>query len=405
VSERARKTGKLLDERDEYERLEAKRLRREEMKREQGKGRYVERTGDDSDGSEEDEDGEDGVGVGAGGKRKRNKHKETADCWYINPRYFVDVVKYRIYLIKTHLQRLEKVGASYKCPKCPFEATLLEAINSCVQKKGESGLEFMCKWCDCRLVPRHSESLSMGSKELSIKFEAQMRDLGIYSRLQALEQVPLGANSPRKLIRDGVLSLISHDRHQETSEKSGHASSQGTSNPQSSSSAVGGAVTGGHKPTAGSGGGSSSLGGAWGMARVFVPVKDDLLVATTEESKDGASKPTASTVVIPAPERMAVDDVPEHLRMSNLTGSTKTFGFVNVSFQNASAPPSLAVAVSDAKAEPQLDDSATAELFALLFAGQGGEGASMSAPMGEVESEKMTVKALDLEGGEEWENF
>jgi transcription initiation factor IIE alpha subunit len=197
VSERARKTGKLVNTKDEYERLEAKRRKREELHRgEEGKagggGRRADKEPHDSDGSDgsEGSDGEGEEGGELAGKRKRQRHKQTADCWYINPRYFVDVVKYRLFLIKRHLQRLENVGASYKCPQCPFEATLVEAINTCKQKGGFSSssfsasssassssasssapsapppLEFLCKWCDTKLVTRRTENVAVGAKEL-----------------------------------------------------------------------------------------------------------------------------------------------------------------------------------------------------------------------------------------------
>jgi hypothetical protein len=99
--------------------------------------------GKDSD-SEEEEDDDDGEGSGDGdagaggagapGKRTvREKRKISTRLWYLNPRYFVDVVRYRLYLLKRTLERLEGyAGGSehmFNCSNryCTYECTLLEA--------------------------------------------------------------------------------------------------------------------------------------------------------------------------------------------------------------------------------------------------------------------------------------
>lgn len=51
--------------------------------------------------------GRGGFGRGAPGKKRRSKVKTT--CYYINPRYFTDVVKYRLHLMRKHLEGLQRM--------------------------------------------------------------------------------------------------------------------------------------------------------------------------------------------------------------------------------------------------------------------------------------------------------
>ena len=98
----------------------------------------------DSDSEEEEEEeggdggeaGAGGAGAGAGAASKRGvreKRKISTRLWYLNPRYFVDVVRYRLYLLRRTLERLEGyAGGSehmFNCSNrfCTYECTLLEA--------------------------------------------------------------------------------------------------------------------------------------------------------------------------------------------------------------------------------------------------------------------------------------
>ena len=139
------------------------------------------------------------------------------------------------------------------------------------------------------------------------------------------------------------------------------------------------------------------------MARVFVPNKDDLIVAV-EDAKDGAPKLShgpVSSLVVPAPKKMAVNDVPEHLRVSHLTGATRTFGFVNVASEATSTADPTRPKAPAVESEPLQDDAAAAELFAFLLEEQQQEGAP--GPVGEGREGAEGKKASEEE--EDWESF
>ena len=88
---------------------------------------------DDDDEEEDEEGGSAGAGAGGRVKRRREKRKISTTLWYINPRYFTDVIRYRLHLMKRMLERLEGyAGGSehmFRCGNryCSFECTLLEA--------------------------------------------------------------------------------------------------------------------------------------------------------------------------------------------------------------------------------------------------------------------------------------
>ena len=88
---------------------------------------------DDSDNDDEEEEDNDGES-GEKQRRPRERRKIKTKCWYINPRYFVDVVRFRLHMMRRHLERLESFQggeAMFRCSSgsrsCSFECTLLEA--------------------------------------------------------------------------------------------------------------------------------------------------------------------------------------------------------------------------------------------------------------------------------------
>jgi transcription initiation factor IIE alpha subunit len=72
-------------------------------------------------------------GGGRGGQAKKRKRKVKTSCYFLNPRYFADAVKYRLHLMRKHLETLQRVREGsenvYRCgnARCVFECTLLEA--------------------------------------------------------------------------------------------------------------------------------------------------------------------------------------------------------------------------------------------------------------------------------------
>ena len=92
--------------------------------------------GGESDSSDSDSDNDAAAtGSGAAGsaaRGEREKRKITTKCWFINPRYFVDVVRYRLYLMRLHLERLSTYQggeAMFRCsnPLCTYQCSVLEA--------------------------------------------------------------------------------------------------------------------------------------------------------------------------------------------------------------------------------------------------------------------------------------
>jgi hypothetical protein len=90
----------------------------------------------DDDSDDSDEDGDDGDAAGGDGKKAavaREKRKISTTLWYVNPRYFVDVIRYRLAVLRRSLERLEGyAGGSehmFRCGNrfCNYECSLLEA--------------------------------------------------------------------------------------------------------------------------------------------------------------------------------------------------------------------------------------------------------------------------------------
>jgi transcription initiation factor IIE alpha subunit len=403
VTERARKTGKHVDVDDEIRAMQDRAARRA------GKRSLAEEEEEEEDEEEDEEGDEEGGGGGGrggeGGERRtrRARHKVSEDCWYVNPRHAVDVIKYRVYLMRSHLQRLQEFKGSevaYRCsnPRCHYTATPGEAVAVCAARSvGAMGaasrlpaanpFAYLCAVCNAPLVERNAENVAAAAKRLLGKFDAQLGQLGVFERLRALDAVPLGANSPRQLIAAGRLTLF--------------APLQGAAAAAAAALAGGG---GGGGAASGEGGGGGGGGGAAAAApggsrapatRVYSREERSVVVAVeggggVEEAarRAAAGGGGGTSAAEPLPATMSREAVPHFLRASALTGAASaTFGFVGLGAAagggggggGGAAPLEGAAGGAEGGAE-------AAAFFAALFADEGataadgGEGGAAAAP-------------------------
>jgi len=182
--------------------------------------------------------------------------------WYINPAYFVDVVRYRIHLVRAFLERLKAFDgneASFRCVNtyCRYECTLREAnerlmaahlqrmVSGGSGGSGGGGLDaslrgavvmggvvgaaasaggaaggggggasastFTCPLCGGKLAARHVERLTATATRLLLRFNDQLRVTGIPTILARLEGEKLAEGMPTTLLREGKMSLLKED--------------------------------------------------------------------------------------------------------------------------------------------------------------------------------------------------
>lgn len=187
--------------------------------------------------------------------------KVRARLWFINPRYFVDVVKFRVHLLRKFLERLESSEgseAAFRCANtrlCRFECTLLEAqqrltaerhIRSssgrAAGKNGDSAgvgghvtsafcgvagslyagaaaapaastaaYTFCCPLCGSALAVKQVERIAATAARAAARLADQLKVLGISELLQRLERVRLGTVRPSELLREGRITLLAED--------------------------------------------------------------------------------------------------------------------------------------------------------------------------------------------------
>lgn len=205
---------------------------------------------DSDDDDSDDSEGDDGDAAGGDGKKAavaREKRKISTTLWYVNPRFFVDVVRYRLAVLRRSLERLEGyAGGSehmFRCGNrfCNYECSLLEAqqrrtaemmaaarggggagaassnqaigsvqtplfmggaappSSSSSAAAGAAGASknpfsgFICPLCGTVLTARHTENVATAAAKLLVRLNDQLRYSGLGGLLQKLENVPLGA--------------------------------------------------------------------------------------------------------------------------------------------------------------------------------------------------------------------
>lgn len=365
-----------------YARAEDAKKRKEKRSREQS----ILDNEEDNEGAEDEEEVE--VVDEATGAVRRKRLRLTVNCWYINPRYFVDVIKYRLYLMRRHLESLESSQGNdsmFKCvfmllslfffhlssyalstqllclclcrcsnKLCPYEASLMEAVqrHTALQKLSKnpsngpgigsvtsaivaathvtaSNSVFRCPLCDSPLLERSVESISVAAGKLLNRFNEQMRTLGIYKLLVQLDSETLEANSPRALVSAGIVSLHNPSVITKTPgvEYPSHTPTSGAANHPGSG--VHGPRTSGAKGDYG--GTASGAGLSGGRASSGVYLRQNRTFQVVREHKTAqqavaASEPEKINLHVPPPPPKEVSEnlLPEFLLHNGATGNRAT---------------------------------------------------------------------------------
>jgi len=324
------------------------------------------------DSSDEGESSEEEGGAGAaGGKRTRTKQtaKVSTTCYYLNPRYAVDAVRFRLHTMRKHLESLERFQGSeamYRCSnqRCVFECSLLEAEQrraslaaqgrTAASRGAPTGIgsvsdaifsgavaaasgasvsqyDYTCPLCGSGLGSRRMESISAAAGKLQARLAEMLRTSGISDVLKALDALPLGANRPSDSIKAGLISLhgpmgavlpvpAAAAALMQTSAGSGACRS-------SSSGVPGGGVGAPPAP------GPARTAGEVGGGRVYLKRAQVQVDIAGEGGAQGgkAAKKVAPGVVAPHGGTVDAVTVPEFLLKSTLTGHTaRSFGFMRV---------------------------------------------------------------------------
>lgn len=351
-------------------------------------GNELDEISSDSEDSD-DGGGADGSGIGAGGKggigpdgKRERREKVSTRCYYINPRYFVDVVKYRLYAMRRHLEKLEAVQgteAMFRCsgaPGCPFECSMLEAqqrrmsVLAAQRSAGTSrpsfgaidasagmangngthgggahgrgdtsstaALGFMCALCGRPLSARHVESVASAAGRLLRKMNEQLKETGITDTLRRLDAVALGANRPSDNIRAKRISL-----------RAGAAAAIAAGGGGADGGSQGGFGTAngsGNAAGGGRGAGAPGIGGRVVLLQaqaieVELDDGDDAGGASSTRRQPGAGGAggaaggggaTSGSAASAAPT-VSADIVPAHLQRSSVTGErAQTLGFLQL---------------------------------------------------------------------------
>lgn len=348
------------------------------------------------DSSSDDSDSDDdGVQIGPHGNFLPRRNRVNTRCWYISPRYFVDVVRYRLHLMKKHLEALESYQGSeamFKCSnaRCSYECTMLEAeqrraaelTHSAALASGRAGglgigigtvrdamyaggattntttaasssgsaFVYKCALCGSMLAARQVESVARAAGRLLTKFSDQLRSTGLLTLLKQLDSVSLGANRPSDNIKAGIITLHGPDGAVAAADAAAqNGDGNGGSGDAGSSSGAGGGAGGkgsGFSAVADLPAASNRVGAATAGGRVYMKNQQKIIVKLEgdeeeEGSKEGGqSSGAGGRAPMPAAAAVAASVLPSHLTKSSITGeSTRTFGFLQVAGAGAEEEP------------------------------------------------------------------
>jgi transcription initiation factor IIE alpha subunit len=191
---------------------------------------------------------EDAEALAAEKRPRAAREMQISDaCWYINPRWFVDEIRFRIACMNELLSRREQLGGTEKalrCPKCSAEYSMLEAQQHRAgsvlaasrrmaagllvpSKNTLSGLldppdtgkpstsvesaatraQFLCANDGMALERIPGLVLGREAAQQTAKWHSQLQETGIPALLKELESVPLGSNRPTDHIRSNRVTL------------------------------------------------------------------------------------------------------------------------------------------------------------------------------------------------------
>lgn len=305
-------------------------------------------------------------------------------CWYINPRWFVDEVRFRIACVNEVLRRRQEgVGMekALRCPSCGARMSIVEAVAARAGGAASSGRApakrarrtaggsaapaetgFVCPKDGAVLERVEGETAAARAARAAAKWQSQLRHSGLPAMLDDLERMPLGANRPADHLRENRVTL----RQTRASAGRGGAAGPG----------IGAAAFGGDRGPKGYGtrtGLGEGLGGEPGRQRGGVfrlqersvrvraadGVSETMLAAAAAAAmgqaggaaalaREEAAEGRRAAIARETAEEAAARALPEHLRRSAITGeTTSTLGFVRLAdrSQHKAAIAALAEAV------------------------------------------------------------
>jgi len=144
---------------------------------------------------------------------------KTSQCWYIDYQHFVYVIRFRMYLIQSELDKQETLEYNhlyFECPSCQAHYSELEAVRLLSKDN-----KFICSHCcpteDFRgtmsqprftlvEVDNRSRLKEIQAMKRKLKEQFYGSDLhdGIYNLLAELKDVPLIRNRPSENIKRGL---------------------------------------------------------------------------------------------------------------------------------------------------------------------------------------------------------
>jgi len=198
--------------------------------------------------------------------------KVKTKVWFINPRYFVDVVRFRIHIMRDVLRKQESHSlerqSMYACSskQCVYQASTADAMKHMMAPGGAIGLNvpaqqagllarragqgsttvsatpvFSCPACNAPMRKKDGRAVMAAAANRLDNFNSQLTLSGIADCLKSLNSVALGANRPSDKLEErlvtlrgdnkaGYKQLSAHEQHDYLSGSGAPAFGIGTSN-------------------------------------------------------------------------------------------------------------------------------------------------------------------------------
>ena len=164
--------------------------------------------------------------------------KVKTKVWYINPRQFVDVVRYRIHIMREVLRKQESHSlerqSMYACSsnQCVYQASTADAMKHMMaisssnehldpgqlggllarraaraSTSASAAPRFVCPACGAPMRKKDGRAVMAAAANRLDNFNAQLSSSGISDCLKSLNSVSLGANRPSDKLEEKLVTL------------------------------------------------------------------------------------------------------------------------------------------------------------------------------------------------------